>query len=443
MKHLVLTLLIALVGLVAAPQPVSAQLLPQYQSTPIDGIVAVVDDDVILRSELDQAVGTVMRQFTGNPSQLPPHDVLEHQVLERLILQRLQVHRANDMGIRVTQSDVEQAIGSIAEQNHMSPDQLRGAVTSDGTSFASFQTQVADQILVQKLRGQVLSNIQVTDSEIDNLIASPTFKAGQVRLAHIAINLPQGASADDIAKAQAKAEEVEKAIAGGMDFNAAAIRFSQAPDALEGGDLGWRSLDEVPPSFVPVVQKLQVGEVTQPLRSPDGFQILKLVDQRKQGNAVVKEYHARHILLRPNALRDDAQTEARIRDLYQQLTQHHGDFAKLAKANSDDDTTANVGGDMGWFPLNAWGSGVAAVLDKLAANGISEPFQVGGGWDIIQLLGTREQDRTKEVERENARQAIENRKAEDTYNNFLRDLRAQAYIEDRLAKPAGSGDAAK
>lgn len=440
MKPFFLTLILTLFG--AAAWPAQAQLLPQLQTEPLDAIVAVVDDDVILRSELDEAIATVLQQFSGNPSQLPPRDVLEHQVLERLILQRLQVQHANDMGVRVTQNDVDNAIAGIAQQNGMSPDQLRMAVAGQGGSYASFQQQVAEQILVQNLRQQVLSSVQVTDSEIDNLIASPTFKAGQVRLAHIAINLPQGASAGDIAQAQAKAGEVQKALQDGMDFQAAAIRYSQAPDALEGGDLGWRSLDEIPPAFVPVIQGLKPGETTAPLRSPEGFQILKLVDQRAQSGTVVTEYHARHILVRPNALLSPAQAEEKIRDLRRRIVEEHADFAALAKKNSDDDTTANVGGDMGWFPVDGWGTLVAAQLQQLGENEVSQPYEVGGGWDIIQLLGKREQDRTAEVQRELARQAIENRKAEDTYNNFLRDLRARAYIEDRLAADASKADSA-
>ena len=434
MKQFLLAIFITLLG--TAAWPAQAQLLPQHQTESLDAIVAVVDDDVILRSELNEAVATVLEQFSGAQSQLPPRDVLEHQVLERLILQRLQVQHANEMGVRVTQNDVENAIAGIAQQNGLSPDQLRMAIASQGGTFASFQEQVAEQILVQNMRQQVLSSVQVTDSEIDNLIASPTFQAGQVHLAHIAINLPQGANASDIAQAQAEASEVQKALQDGMDFHAAAIRYSQAPDALEGGDLGWRSLDEIPPAFVPVIQELKPGEITAPLRGPEGFQILKLVDQRTQSGTVVTEYHARHILVRPHALLSPEQAEQKIRDLRHRIVDENADFAELAKKNSDDDTTANVGGDMGWFPIDAWGTTVAGQLQQLGENEVSQPYEVGGGWDIVQLLGKREQDRTAEVQREMARQAIENRKAEDTYNNFLRDLRARAYIEDRLAENA-------
>ncbi|HET8897708.1 MAG TPA: peptidylprolyl isomerase [Rhodanobacteraceae bacterium] len=445
MKHAFASFLLVLIGFAAAPAPVHAQLLPQFQTEPLDSIVAVVDDDVVLKSELDQAVATVLSQYSGQDSQLPPRNVLEQQVLERLILQKLQIHRANDMGIQVTQNDVENAINGIAQQNRMSADQLRSAISSQGSSFGAFQQQVAEQIVVQKLRQQVLSTVQVTDSEIDNLMASPNFQAGQVHLAHIAISLPQGASADDIAKAQAHADEVEKALAGGMNFHAAAIRYSQAPDALEGGDLGWRSLDEVPPGFVAEVQKLAVGGVSPPLRGPDGFQILKLIEQRKNDSeTVVTEYHARHILIRPTALLTEAQAHARADELRKRIVDGHEDFAKLAKEYSSDDTSANVGGDMGWFPIDAWGSSVAAQLQSLKDDEVSPVYSVGNGtWDIIQRLGTREQNRTAEVQRNRARQAIENRKAEDTYNNFLRDLKARAYIDNRLSdQRAEAGTAA-
>jgi peptidyl-prolyl cis-trans isomerase SurA len=439
MKSFLALILFAALGALAPAA--HAQLLPQYQTQPLDRIVAVVDDDVILQSELDQAVQTVLQQYSGDPSQLPPHDVLNRQVLERLILQRLQVHRASDGGIRVTQSEVENAISGIAQQNHMSVNDLASAVSDQGTSFHSFQQQVADQIVVQKLRQQVLQGVQVTDSEIDNLLASPTFKAGEVHLAHIVVNLDQGANADDIAKAQAKAEEIEKQLAGGADFNATAIRYSEGADALEGGDLGWRNLDEVPTAFVSTIEKMQPGQVSEPLRGPNGFQILKLIDRRAQQATVVTEYHARHIMIRPSALVTDAQAEEKVEALRKRIVDGHEDFAALAKKNSDDDTTANQGGDMGWFPIDGWGTDVETQIRALKDNEVSLPFKTGGGWDIIQLLGKREQDRTAEVQREQAHQAIENRKAEDTYNNFLRDLRAQAYIENRLDPSASTGGA--
>ncbi|MGA7297485.1 MAG: peptidylprolyl isomerase [Rhodanobacteraceae bacterium] len=432
MKQILLMSMLALAGILAAPANIHAQLLPQYQTQDLDSIVAVVEDGVILESELDQAIATVKQQFQSDPSKLPPEATLRKQVLDRLILQKLQVQRAQDMGIRVTQDDINNAIGGIAQQNGLSPGQMRSALAQQGMSLGAFQQQVGEQILVEKLRQQILQQkVQVTDAEIDNLLNSPGFKAGEVHLAHITIDVPQGASADQIAKARSKADEVEQALANGMDFNAAAIRYSQAADALEGGDLGWRSLSEMPPQFADVIGGLKDGQITPPLRDPGGFHIIKLIGQRDQSTTVVTEYHARHISVKPDALMTDAQAKAKIENLRKKIVDGTAKFADVARTDSDDDSTANQGGDMGWFPADGWGQAVATQIQQLKDGDISQPFEAGGSWHIIKRLGRRQEDRTVEKRRQEARQAIENRKSEDVYSNFLRELRAQAYVDIR------------
>lgn len=440
MKQIIFTSMLALCGILVAPIGVHAQLLPQYQTQQLDSIVAVVEEHVVLESELDQAIATVKQQFQADPAKLPPEATLRQQVLDRLILQQLQVQRANEMGIRVSQDDINNAIGGIAQQNGLTQSQMRSALAQQGLSMAGFQQQIGDQLIVQKLRQQILQQqVRVTDSEIDNLLNSPEFKAGEVHLAHITINVPQGASADEIATVRNKAAAVEKALDSGMDFGAAAIRYSQAPDALEGGDLGWRSLSEMPPQFADVIGKMRKGQVSPPLRDPGGFHIIKLIGQRDQGATVVTEYHARHISVEPDALTSDAQAKAKIENLRAQIVDNKAKFADIAKADSDDDTTANQGGDMGWFALDSWGQAVATQLKQLKDGEISPPFNAGGSWHIIKRLGEREQDRTTETRRQQARQAIENRKSEDVYSNFLRELRAQAFVDTRIGQQDKNG----
>jgi len=413
--------------------PVHAQLLPgaaSSQPQALDRIVAVVNEDVILQSELDNAVRSIQQQYASQPGQLPPLDVLQKQVLDRLILMRLQLQRADEQGVHVSDADVDQAVNLVAQQNKMSPDQLRAAVQQSGQDFAAFRQQLADQLTVQHLHeGVVHDQVAVTDSEIDNLLASPAYKAGEVHLAHIQISIPSGADAAAIQAASAKAEAAIKAIQGGMDFHAAAIRYSDAPDALDGGDLGWRRMDEVPPAFADTVANMKPGEVSPALRGPTGFHILKLVGERAPSKQIVTEYHARQILLRPSELMTPEQTRQKAQDLYEQLTAKHADFATLAKDNSKDDTTANLGGDMGWFTQQTWGAAIAQQVVQLKPNEISKPFETGNGWDILQLLGTRQSDQTTQMARDQARQAIGNRKAEQAYDDFLRDLRANAYIQ--------------
>lgn len=416
----------------ASVLPAHAQLLPQAQSQgnrPLDRIVAEVDEGVILQSELDDAVRSVQQQYASQPGQLPPMDVLQRQVLDRLILMRLQVQKADEQGVRVSEADIDQAVAAVAQQNRMSAEQLRAAVEQDGSSFASFRKQLGEQLIAQRLHESVVrDSVTVTDSEINNLLASPTYKAGEIHLAHIQVSIPSGASASDIQTAQAKAEQAINAIHGGMDFNAAAIRFSDAQDALDGGDLGWRRVDEVPPAFADAVAGMKPGDVSPALRGPTGFHILKLVEQRAPQRQVVPEFHARQILIKPSELMTPEQAHQKAQDLYNRIVTKHEDFAKLAKENSKDNTTANAGGDMGWFPQQAWGSIIAQQIGQLKDDQVSQPFQSEAGWHILQRLGQRESDRTDEIERDQARQAIGNRKAEQAYEDYLREMRSNAYV---------------
>lgn len=416
----------------ATALPAHAQLLPQAAAQgnqPLDRIVAVVDEGVILQSELNEAVRSVQQQYASNPGQLPPMDVLQRQVLDRLILMKLQVQRADDQGIRVSDADVDQAVNAVAQQNHMTPEQLRAAVEADGGSFAAFRHQLSDQLVAQRLHDSVIRDqVTITDSEINNMLASPTYKAGEVHLAHIQVSVPAGASAADIKAAQDKAAQAIDAIKGGMDFHAAAIRYSDGQDALEGGDLGWRRMDEIPPAFADAVGNMKPGDVSPAMRGPTGFHILKLIEQRQPSRQVVQEFHARQILIRPSELMTLEQAHQKAEDLYNRLVNKHEDFAKLAKENSKDDTTANNGGDMGWFMQNDWGSTIAQHLNELKDDQVSQPFQSEAGWHILERLGTRQSDRTDELERNQARQAIGNRKAEQAYDDYLREMRSGAYV---------------
>ncbi|GLQ47233.1 chaperone SurA [Dyella lipolytica] len=448
MKQIFALFLLTIVS--AAPSLAQAQLLsPQDAGSglqPVDRIVAVVEDDVILQSELNDAVAAIQQQYASQPGQLPPIDVLRRQVLDRLILMKLQLQRADDQGIRASDSDVDQAVQNVATQNKMSPDQLRAAVEQSGLSYAAFRQQLHDQLVVQKLhQGVVRDSVSITDSEINNLLNSSSYKAGEVHLAHIQISIPSGASAADIQNAQSKAEQALAAIKGGMDFKAATIRFSDAPDALDGGDLGWRRMDEVPSAFVDTIGGMKTGDVSGILRGPTGFHIIQLIGQREPSKQMVTEYHARQILIRPSELLSAAQAQQKAQDIYNRIANKHQDFAKLAKDDSNDDTTANAGGDMGWFQQSDWGQLIGQKLDELKDGEVSQPFQSEAGWHIIQRLSTRSSDMTTQVAREQARQAIGNRKADQAYDDYLRELRSSSYVKilaPELEEPAGSDNKA-
>jgi peptidyl-prolyl cis-trans isomerase SurA len=426
-RNVFLTLLLAIA---AVPAELAAQALP---SETMDRIVAIVEEDVILQSELDRAVNNILAQYAGRSAQLPPRDVIERQVLERLILIRLQLQRAESTGIRISDTELDQAVARLAQQNGATLDQLRGSLERDGFSWEEFRKTMRDEMIVQRMRQRfVQSRVNVTDTEVEILLASGGLKRGEVRLSHILVAVPDGATPEQIRSARDKVELVGKELSGGLDFGAAAIRYSDGQQALEGGDLGWRRYDEVPSAFVDLIATLKPGEVTQPMRGPSGFHILKLVDTREESRQMVREYNARHILIKTTELVSSSEALASVRNLRDRIIAGE-DFAVLAREFSEDTTSANLGGDMGWFEIGAYGTRVAQELETLADSDVSQPFQTEVGWHIVQRLGTREQDRTDERLREQARDTLRNRKAEEEWENFTRQLRNESYVENRLA----------
>ncbi len=425
MNKLVAVTVVALLTFVAAPAARAQALLPTDQ---LDRIVAIAEEDVILQSELDSAVGNILAQYRANPQQLPPRAELDRKVLENLIMLRLQVQRAESTGIRVTDSDIDQAMQRVAETNKIDVRTLRASIEREGMNYDAYRKSIREQLLIARLRQRIVQNqVNVTDGEIDILLASNSLKAGEVHMAHILITLPEGANADQIQKAHDKAEDVKKQLDGGMDFTTAAIRFSDAADALQGGDLGWRRFDEVPEAFANLAEGMQAGQVSQAMRGPSGFHIVKLVEKRATGRQVVTEYHARHIEVATNELVQSDEALKTVREIRQRIVDGHEDFAKLAKQYSKDATSASAGGDMGWFAIDQYGTKVAETLASLKDNDISQPFQTDVGWHIMQLLGSRQNDRTDEAKREQAREVLRTRKAEDEYENFLRQIRSEAY----------------
>lgn len=438
----VFALILAVAGAAHAQflNPPSAQeQQPTGDPNAINRIVAVVDEDVVLQSELDRAVNQVLAQYQRSPQQLPPRPILERQVLDRLILTKLQVAKAEQTGVRIGDADIDQAVGSIARQNKMDVDQLRAAIARDGLSYDEFRRNLRDELVTQRLRQRVAQSALASDAEVDIMLASSGLKTGEVRLGHILVAVPDGASAEQIQAAREKAEKVKADIDGGLDFNAAAIRSSDAQNNLEGGDLGWRRYDQIPEMFAELVQGMSVGQVSPAMRGPAGFHVIKLIDKREQSKQVVTEFHAQHIMIRVTELVSADDAEKKAADLRKRVVDNGEDFASLAKANSQDTTSANNGGDMGWFPIDTYGQQVAEVVSRLKDGEVSEPFRSNVGWHVIKRLGMREQDRTDEARRLQAREAIQQRKSDEDFENLLRQLRSEAYVEYRLAGYDTSG----
>jgi len=418
-------------GAVAAPLSVNAQATGGTVEI-IDSIVALVDEDVILRSELDLAVAGIVDRIKASGDAMPPMNLLEGQVLERLIIRELQVQRALQTGIRISDADVDQALLSLAQQNGITLQKMRQVIEGDGEDFSEFRRNIGEEIMTDRLRQRIVNGMDpITDTEVDILLSSEDLSGGEYNISHIQMSLADGSTPQQIKEAQFKADDVYQRLVDGLDFASAAISYSDSQEALEGGNVGWRDLNTVPAFFADAVRGLNPGEFTQPIRSPAGFHIIKVNDYREQRQVVVEEFHARHIMIETNALVTPRLAMDKIIEIKQGLSDGE-DFAKLAKENSDDQTSANLGGDMGWFPPDAYGDRVQQTLVAMKTGEISEPFQTTSGWHIMELLGKREMDRTEEAIRSEAREQIRRRKADQEIEKVLRQFRDEAFVEIRL-----------
>ena len=411
---------------------------------PVERIAAVVNEDVILRSELQRAVDNVRVQYAGRENQLPPADILERQMLERLVLLRLQVARATDAGISATEQEVEGAIQGIAQQNNMSMAQLRTRVEADGMSYAGFRANLRDEIMTQKLRQSFAQGrINVSEAEVDAAMATAAAAgAQQFQLAHILVATPESPTPEQIATAQRKIDGVKGLIERGeMTFAAAAVRYSDSPNALEGGDLGWRGSNEIPPAFAASIKTMQPGQMLGPLRGPSGFQLLQLVDTRTQApgsGEQVTQFSGRQILVQVDEDTDDAAAQAKAQTLAARLA-GGATFAEVAADASDDAATRRRGGDLGWFGADTYGTAFGMQVAALSDGEVSAPFRTDAGWVIVQRTGSRQVAAADQNLRAQVRETIGRRKLEEEWNRWLREMRGEAYVDVRGQADAATG----
>lgn len=433
MKRLAIALLIGLVVLPAAAQ---IDFGPDHLESAdrLDTIVAVVDDDVITRSELENTQDTVERQLLARGTPLPPREVLEEQVLERLIMTRLQIRAAEQNGVAVDDQTVNAALEQLARQHNVTLDQLRQAIELDGYSYARFREEMRRELLITRLRQRVVdSRIQLTEQEVDNYLAT----AGNLdanteyHLAQIVIAVPESASPEQAEAARQKALQVLEQLGAGADFRELAVAVSDGRQALEGGDLGWRRVDAIPALFAEAVRRLAPGGVSNLIRSPGGFHILKLLEVRGGVGGMVTQTRARHILIQTSELLTDEEAPLRLERLRERV-QNGEDFAELARAHSNDTASAVKGGDLGWLSPGDVVPAFEQEMASLQPGQVSEPFKTRFGWHIVQVVERREHDSTTEAQRAAAREAIFQRKVEEEWELWLRRLRDEAYVDIRL-----------
>lgn len=414
----------------------------QPRAVAADSIAAVVNTEVITRSELEERMRSVEQRMRQQGVALPPSDQLRRQLLERMIVDRAQTELAKEMGIRIDDTMLDMAVGRIAESNKMTVQQFRNQIEREGLPFAKFREEIRSEIMMQRVREQEVDNkIQISESEVDNYLAAEADAAAnqqELDIAQILIRVPESASADQIAKRRQRAEEVMQKLRAGGNFAQLAAAYSDSSDALSGGDLGWRNRDRLPQLFVDAVAPLNQGEVSQIVKSANGFHILKLVGKRTpsvvKGDtaaAGVKQTHARHILIKINQVVTAADARRKLLDLKQRIENKSATFEELAKLYSNDGSAAK-GGDLGWLYPGDTVPEFERAMDALPVGQVSDPVESQFGFHLIQVLERKSEDVSKERKRMTARQAIRERKLEEATEDWLRQLRDRAYVEIRL-----------
>ncbi|AFT69264.1 survival protein SurA [Alloalcanivorax dieselolei B5] len=409
----------------------------QAQVRILDRIVAVVNDGAIMESELQSRVAAIVGQFEADNRPLPPAQVLREQVLDRMIIERIQLQLAERGGIRVDDGSLNQALTGIARQNNMTLEQFASMVRGDGYSWAEFREQVRDDMVISRLQQRsVSSRVRITDREVDRFLNSDLGRrmfAADFHLGHILVQVPSGASPEQLEQARNKANGIVQRLRGGADFAETAVEQSDGPQALEGGDLGWRPAAQWPTLFAETAIDMQAGEISEPLRSGAGYHILKMIERRGGGGEhVVTQYRVRHVLIQSDALttQDQARTEAQR--LHQQVVNGSVSLADAAREHSDDPGSRNQGGELGWVTPGQMVPEFEQMMESTPVGQVSPVFQTQFGYHFLLVEEQREADMSDEFRQMRARQALQKQRFDEELQTWLQEKRAEAYVDIRL-----------
>ncbi len=419
----------ALLVLLAVLAPLSAQAERKL----LDQVVAIVDEDVILQTELEARISTIASRLRAQGTGLPPQEVLEERVLDQLITESIQMQMADRAGMRISDNELNETMANIAERNGMTLAQFENQLAAEGVSYNQAREQIRKEMLTSRVQQRQVGNrVRVTDREVENYLESLEARGGnnaQYRLAYILVSVDDPSDETEVEAAREKAESLRSEIASGRDFREVAVAESDASNALEGGDMGWRAEGQLPSLVAPVVPELQVGEPSEVLENNSGFHLVMVMDKRGgEQQQVIQQHRVRHILVRPSEATTDSQAETMIRDLYQQL-ENGASFSALAREYSDDPVSGSDGGNLGWVSP---GQMVPAFEQAMLNADIGElrgPFRSQFGWHILQVEERRQKDISGDVRDAEARQAIYRRKFETELQNWLQEIRDEAFIE--------------
>lgn len=408
---------------------------PTGAKEPLDKIVAVVEDGVILQSELEEQLVVIKRNLRQSNTQMPSDSVLRAQLMDHLILNKIQIHLAEKAGIKIDEETLRGAVQQIAERNNMSVQEFRRSLSEEGISYAEFVEQIRNEMLIGRLRAsQVNSQIKVSDREVETYLQnqSPASLGGdpEYLLGHILISTPRAASPEQVQKAASKAEKLFDDIKKGLDFKEAALGASDDETALKGGDLGWRKKSQIPALFVETIAKMKEGDVQGPIRSSSGFHIIKMLGIRQGEGHTVTKTRVRHILIKPTEVLTDAEAKEKLLGLRHRIESGE-DFAAIARGHSDDKGSAIKGGELGWVQPGALVPPFEEAMTHLPINQLSQPVQTQFGWHLIQVLERQDANESGEFAKNKAREEIFKRKVEEETPLWLRRIRDEAYVEMR------------
>ena len=413
------------------------------QTKTVDGIVAIVNDDVVLASEVVERFEVVMQQLEADGAADIERDVILEQILERLVLESLQLQEAESRGVVLDDETLTRAVRDYATQNGMDIDQFIVALGQEGISYRAFREQVRRQLTLDRIQREVVNRrVYITEQDIDQLLASPFFAeqiSDEYRVGHILLAVAQDASAEEVEALAAVADGLVAELREGADFAALAVEHSAASTALEGGDLGWRRASRLPSLFAEQVLELTAGDVIEPLRNSSGIHIVKLLDRRGASQQINDETLVRHILLKPSAIRTEEETHAAIEDLRQRIVAGD-DFAALAMEHSEDPGSALAGGDLGWSRADQFVREFQEAMAGTEVDTLSPPFRSEFGWHILEVQGRRQQDASDEARRDYAVRVLHAQRFEERMEEWLTEIRDEAFVEKRLA---GSDDEAQ
>jgi peptidyl-prolyl cis-trans isomerase SurA len=402
----------------------------------LDRVIAIVNEGVVLQSQLDNQSTLITDRLREQGSQLPPADVIREQVLERLILQEIQVQRATRLGVQVPDEMLNEALRDVAERNKIPFEQMPVALEQQGIDYASYREEMRREIMLTLLRQRdVYPRIYVSPRELEQALERDASQAGvntEFDVSHILLSLAESATAEEMAKVEALARDIRRRAVEGEDFGQLALAYSKAQSALERGKLGWRRMNQLPQFIGDLVAGMEPGGVSEPVRTPTGFHIVRLDGTRggESGPVMVEQIHARHILMRPNEVQDDATTRQRLAAIRDRILAGE-DFGALASVTSEDPGSASRGGDLGWSSPGTFDPEFERVLSGLETEEISEPFRTQFGWHIVQLLGRRTHDQSDELRRQRVLTALRESKVDEETELWLRRLRDEAYVEVR------------